>query len=180
MTPILFPKSWGGLSGDHHQWLWHLPKTLPARLFQDGTSVEKNSGWSFPRPAKTRWGRKIAASSFVSLEVLGSIQLTDTWKGSGMVMFLQNLCMICLCTLPFWDPQSPVLAKATNSTWSALSCKAKSASSLTSMALSYGTEQANLKSPDCIFQGLPHKKKLKNNSRAISNLQTAFFKACLL
>ena len=96
----------------------------------------KNSRWSFPRPAKTRWGRKIAASSFVSLEILGSIQLTDTWKGSGMVICLQNLCMICLCTLPFWDPQFPVFAKATNSTWSALSCRAKSASSLTSMALS--------------------------------------------
>lgn len=41
MTPILFPKAQDGHSVDHHQWLRHRPKTLPADLFQDGTSVQK-------------------------------------------------------------------------------------------------------------------------------------------
>ena len=53
------------------------------------------------------------------------------WHGNVFARSIHDL----LVRITFLGPQFPVLAKATNSTWSALSCKAKSASSLTSMTL---------------------------------------------
>ena len=55
-------------------------------------------------------------------------------KGSGSITSEQNLFKICLWQFPGWAPQFPHWASFTNSGWSAPSCKAKFASSLTMTA----------------------------------------------